>query len=94
MQHHNQLYGEGLGTVESYLASLHVQEGNKPHFFKPQLVSFAIKDAVSKELDSLEWQGILNKVSNSDWAAPINAGAVPKKDGKFWLCGDYKVIIN
>ena len=53
---------------------------------------FAIKDAVGKELDSLEQQGILRKISNSDWAAPIVA--VPKKDGKFRICGDYKVVIN
>ena len=32
------------------------------------------------------------KTSSSDWAAPIVA--VPKKDGKFWICGDYKVTIN
>ena len=31
-------------------------------------------------------------VSHSDWAAPIVA--VPKKDGKLRLCGDYKVTIN
>ena len=41
----------------------------------------AIKDVVGKELDSLEWQGILRKVSNSDWAAPIVT--MSKKDGKF-----------
>ena len=53
---------------------------------------FAIKDAVGKELDSFERQGILRKVSNSDWAAPIVA--MPKKDGNFWICGNYKVTIN
>lgn len=36
--------------------------------------------------------GILEKVSYSEWAAPIVA--VPKKDGKFRVCGDYKVTIN
>ena len=41
----------------------------------------AIRDAVGKELDWLEHQGILKKVSNSDWAAPIVA--VLKKDGRF-----------
>ena len=42
-------------------------------FFKPQLGAFCFKDAVGKELDSLEWQGILRKVSNCDWATPIVA---------------------
>ena len=72
---------QGLGTADPYRASLHVQQGAKPRFFKPQLVPFAIKDAVGKELDSLEQQIILRKVTNSDWAVPIVM--VPKKDGKF-----------
>ena len=40
----------------------------------------------------MEAEGIIEKVNNSDWAAPIVS--VPKKDGKFRLCGDYKVTIN
>ena len=40
----------------------------------------------------MERQGILKKINNSDWATPIVA--VPKKDGKFRICGDYKVTVN
>ena len=40
----------------------------------------------------MEKQGIIRKVDSSDWAAPIVA--VPKKDGRFRLCGDYKFTIN
>ena len=40
----------------------------------------------------MEEQGILKKVNSSDWAAPIVP--VPKKDGRFRICGDYKVTIN
>ena len=58
-----------------------LQQGAKPRFLKPRPVSFAIRDAVGRELDSLEQQGILKKVTNSDRAATIVA--VPKKDGKF-----------
>ena len=78
--------------MELYRASLHVHEGARPHFFKDRPIPFAIKDAVGKELDSLEWQGILKKVTNSDWAPLIVA--VPKKDGKLRMCGDYKVTVN
>ena len=78
--------------MELYRASLHVQEGAKPHFFKPRPVPFAIKDAAGKELGSLEWQGILRKVSNSDWATPIVA--LPKRDGKFRICGNHKVTVH
>ena len=92
MRKYQQLFSKGLGKVEPYRVSLQVQPGAKPRFFKPRPVPFAIKDAVGKELDTLEKEGILRKVTNSDWAAPIVA--VPKKDGRFRICGDYKVTIN
>ena len=45
-----------------------------------------------KPFDRLEEAGIISKVSYSSWAAPIVP--VPKKDGKFRICGDYKVTVN
>jgi len=40
----------------------------------------------------LERAGTLQKVSHSDWAAPIVP--VPKGDGTIRICGDYKVTVN
>ena len=42
--------------------------------------------------DRLKKEGIIAPVTHSQWAAPIVT--VPKKDGKFRICGDYKVTIN
>ena len=53
---------------------------------------FSLKEAVGKELDCLESQGILTKVNHSEWAAPIVV--VPKGDGQIHICGDYKVTVN
>ena len=53
---------------------------------------FAIKEAVGAELDRLECEGILKNLDHSVWAAPIVV--VPKKDGRFRICGDYKVTVN
>ena len=53
---------------------------------------FAIKDAISQELDRLEKQGTISPVTHSKLATPIVS--VPKKDGKFRICRDYKVTVN
>ena len=92
LKEHPQLVAEGLGKVEPYRATLQVQPDAMPKFCKSRPVPFAIREAVGKELDHLEEQGIIEKVSHSDWAAPIVP--VPKKDGHFRICGDYKVTIN
>ena len=60
-----------------------------PKFCKARSVPFSIKQAIEQELDVLERSGILEKVTYSEWAAPIVA--VPKKDGKIRISGDYKV---
>ena len=89
---HKALFKDELGKVHPEKAKLHVRPDATPRFFKSRPVPFAIKEAIGKELDKLEEQGILQKVDSSDWAAPIVP--VPKKDGRFRICGDYKVTIN
>ena len=53
---------------------------------------FVIRDAVGHEFDRLEADAIIEKVTHTEWAAPIVG--VPKKDGRLRICGDYKVTIN
>ena len=89
LKRHTPLFKEGLGTVEPYRATLHVNPDATPKFFKPRP---AIKDSIGRELDHMEKQGTIQKVDHSEWAAPIVA--VPKKDGIFRICGDYKVTMN
>ena len=89
---HQKLFTEELGTVKPFKAKLLVQPQAVPRFCKPRPVPFAIRAAIGKELDLLERQGIIEKVTHSDWAAPIVP--VPKKDGRFRICGDYKVTVN
>ena len=52
----------------------------------------ALRNAIEDKLDRLEHEGILEKVTHSEWATPIVA--VPKPDGKVRLCGDFKVTVN
>ena len=86
------LFREGLGKIEPFQATLRIRPDAHPRFFKPRPVPFAIKAAIEADLDELEASGAIEPVTHSDWAAPIVP--VPKKNGKFRICGDYKVTIN
>ena len=66
-----------------------VKHGTIPKFCKARSVLFAIKGAIEGELNSLKASRIVEKVSHSDWDAPIVVA--PKKDGGVHICGDYKV---
>jgi len=72
--------------------TLTVKKNSVPKYFRPRTVRFAIKGAIGKEIERLEATGVLEKVEFSQWATPIVP--VPKKDGSFRLCSDYKVTIN
>ena len=81
-----------LGTMKHFQATLKVRLGMTPVFHRPRSILFAVKDDVDKELEHLLQAGIVEKVTHSDWAAPIVV--VPKGDDQIRLCGDYKVTIN
>jgi len=89
---HEEVFKDELGTVRSLQATQHVRPDARPKFFKPRSAPFAIKGAIEQELDRLEATGVIQKVTHSEWAAPIVP--VPKKDGKFRICGDYKLTVN
>ena len=59
---------------------------------KAKPVPLAKKAKIDAVLDKLESEGIIKKVSHSDWAAPIVAPF--KKDGSVRVCGDFKVTVN
>ena len=86
------VFETGLGTFKVSKAHLSVKENTTPVFHRPRPIPFAIRKAVEDELTSLVNAGILEKVDHSEWAAPIVP--VPKRDGRFRICGDYKVTIS
>ena len=87
-----EVFEEGSGLMNTFQASLHLKPECRPKFHKARPVPFALKQAIDRELDRLEGEGIVEKVSHSQWAAPVVP--VPKGDGQIRLCGDYKVTIN
>ena len=89
---HKNVFNEGIGQMNTFEATLQLKPNAVPKFCKARPVPFALKAAVERELDRLESEGILEKVSYSEWAAPVVP--VPKTEGTIRLCGDYKVTIN
>ena len=81
-----------MGEIQHYEASLQICPDACPRFFKARPVPFTIKPSIEDELYELEASGVIKKVEHSQWVAPIVP--VPKKNGKFRICGDYKVTVN
>ena len=88
----NDVFTEKLGTINSFSARLSLNEGEEPKFLKLRSVPYAVRGVIEEELDHLEQQGILEKVTYSEWAIPIVA--VAKPDGRYRICGDFKVTVN
>ena len=87
------VFSKGQEAMNQFKVQLKLKDPNsQPVFMKHRLVLFTLKEAVGKELDRLEKEGVLEKITHSDWALPVVA--VPNGDGQLRLCGDYKVTLN
>ena len=92
MNVNNEIFKPELGHCVTVKATLILQEEANPKFCKPRKLPFALKPVAGDELDRLEGQGVIKKVSHSEWATPIVV--VRKPGGKIRICGDFKVTIN
>eukprot|EP00118_Oscarella_pearsei_P023941 m.294194 g.294194 ORF g.294194 m.294194 type:complete len:713 (+) comp40742_c0_seq74:392-2530(+) len=89
---YKELFGDDLGTVKGFKASLKLQPGATPTFLKARPAVYSLRDGIGQELDRLEKKGVLQKVSTSRWATPLVV--VTKPDKSLRLCGDFKVTVN
>ena len=86
------VFDQKCGTMKGVTVKLSVKDGSNPVFYKPRTVPYALRDGVAAEIDRLLKEGIIEKVSYSDWATPIVAIQKPNKTVR--ICGDYKVTVN
>jgi len=83
----------GGGLLKDTKASFTVDPTVPAVFIKARPVPFAIRARVGAEIDRLEQAGIIERVTTSDWAAPIVP--VLKADGvSIRICGDFRATIN
>jgi hypothetical protein len=92
LDRHAAVFSDELGRLLNIKARIQLREEPKPRFWKARPVAFARKPAVERGLDQLEAEGIVKRVTHSEWAAPIVTPI--KKDGEVRICGDFKVTIN
>ena len=89
---HADLFRNELGMIRGVIAKLHVSSGAKPRFHRPRSIPYAPRWRVDQALEKLLYEGILEPVQFSEWAAPIVP--VEKRDGSIRVCGDYKLTVN
>lgn len=92
LEEYKKLFSEEIGEIKDYQAEFKLKEGTVPVFLKPRPVPFALKNQVEAELDRLEHEHILEKVTYSQWGTPIVP--VMKQNGKVRLCADYRATLN
>ena len=71
LERHEAVVRPGLGKIKGVQAKLHLNPEARPHFYKPQLVPYALRQKVEQELDRLEEDGLIVPVQHSEWAAPL-----------------------
>ena len=87
------VFAEGLGTVKGHEAKIRLKNDATPKCCRARPMPYALREAVDKELDRLEQEGIIKPVDDADWASPIVV-VEKKKSGSVRICADFKVTIN
>lgn len=86
------LFKPELGTYKFETVDLKIKDKVDPIFRKPGIVPFSFKDKVNVELDKLEDEGIITKVSNNPWGTPLVP--VLRANKTLRLCANYKITLN
>jgi hypothetical protein len=86
------VFTQGLGKCQYVKAELYLKENATPIFRQKRPVPLALREAVEKEIERLQKEGVLKPVNYSDWAAPIVT--VRKPNGTIRLCADFSTGLN
>ena len=60
-----------LGRIKDIEAILKIKPNVTPIFHKARPVPYTSRKLVTKELDRLEREGVIETVTHSDWSSPI-----------------------
>ena len=60
---YSKVFDEKLGKMSKIVAELKVKTNVSPKFYRPQQIPFALREAVTQELNRLESEGVLKKLN-------------------------------
>ena len=63
---YSDVFKEELGTLSSFKVKLSLKQGSKPKFCRARQVPYALRESVDKELQRLEFLGVIESVAHSD----------------------------
>ena len=86
------LWSHILLFFQILLRKFKLKEGISPKFCNARPVPYAIREKVGEQLNKMEEQGVISKVSHSWWATPIVC--IAKTDGGVWICKNYHATVN
>ena len=80
--------GEALPSINGYQHRIVLRPDAKPTAFRLRRLPLAVRDEVSRELDRLLKEGIVEKVEASPWVSPLVVSR--KANGQLRLCVDLR----
>ncbi len=82
---------QGIGKLKDLQVKLHIDESVKPAAQPHRRIPFHIRKKVEQELEKLEKQGIIEKVSGpTPWVSPIVVTPKPKNPDSVRICVDMR----
>lgn len=78
--------------IKKFKVSFNLKQDARPRYLKAVPVAFSLREKVTKMLNEMEQNGIIEKINNSKWASQVVL--VPKKNGEIRICCNYKNTLN
>ena len=90
LNRYEELFDGKLGTWQTEPNKLELREGVTPYHAKPYPVPHSQEEKLRNEVNFLCEQGVLKKINNSEWAAPMFV--IPKLDGTLRSLADFREL--
>lgn len=88
----SEVFKKGLGTYNVSKIKLPLVSDATPIFIKARPIPLAFRSGIEKVIDNMIELGVYMPTEDSDHGTPIVP--VPKPNGEFRICGDFKSTIN